>query len=489
MKKYEILKENFIVDKSGSVVFRIRALKEFCLSDGTVVKKGTIGGYIQSESNLSHFDSCWVSDNAVVCNNAIVCDKAIVKDEVRIRDCVYVGDNSVIEKNCIICDKVSVLDNSFISGNVVIGGDTLIRKKSKIKGYVRIVDCEITNSTITEKAHIFGGSVGDSLITDTVKINGRVLVKKSNISNNAKIHGDIFIEESTISDSVTIDSSTIFFSIIKNSILRDNTRVSGYFNIIDSLLIKDSNIKKDIFGNILPTCNKPINIAKCVSEKKEDIGIIPIIAPVNTISEPYLVKYPEKNGGKSEFVSKAFGRNDISGLEIFVKKSGANINISDNCLRSLVSYLSRSHLFVIANNSFAKLRLNIHKYLDSNELRFSIETNTKNNMSFLRIVLLSILLWANENEEYLCKKYDTEFEDSIPKPFSLFIKNIYDNCNIDIKNSKIRNSDDLFFVNDDILNELLPDIDSQTKKHLKKYLLSVPGCVKIPKTSELWNTI
>ena len=102
MKKYEILKENFIVDKSGSVVFRIRALKEFCLSDGTVVKKGTIGGYIQSESNLSHFDSCWVSDNAVVCNNAIVCDKAIVKDEVRIRDCVYVGDNSVIEKNCLL---------------------------------------------------------------------------------------------------------------------------------------------------------------------------------------------------------------------------------------------------------------------------------------------------------------------------------------------------------------------------------------------------
>lgn len=58
--KYELLRNNFINYK-GRILFRIRALKDF--SD---VKKGDLGGYVQSESNLNHNDSCWIYDNAKV---------------------------------------------------------------------------------------------------------------------------------------------------------------------------------------------------------------------------------------------------------------------------------------------------------------------------------------------------------------------------------------------------------------------------------------
>lgn len=42
-----------------------RALKDF----GNV-KKGDIGGFVESEDNLSQDDDCWIYDNAVVCGNA-----------------------------------------------------------------------------------------------------------------------------------------------------------------------------------------------------------------------------------------------------------------------------------------------------------------------------------------------------------------------------------------------------------------------------------
>ena len=60
MKKYEILmdKKNTI-EFEGRTLYRIRALRDF-----NDVKKGNIGGYIESESNLSQEGDCWVYDNA-----------------------------------------------------------------------------------------------------------------------------------------------------------------------------------------------------------------------------------------------------------------------------------------------------------------------------------------------------------------------------------------------------------------------------------------
>ena len=60
-KKYELIPS----DIEG--LFRIKALKDF-----NDVKKGDIGGYIQSENNLSQLDDCWIYDNAVVRDNQIL---------------------------------------------------------------------------------------------------------------------------------------------------------------------------------------------------------------------------------------------------------------------------------------------------------------------------------------------------------------------------------------------------------------------------------
>lgn len=61
-KKYELIKS----DKPG--LFRIRSLKSF-----GYVTKGDIGGYIESDYNLSHEGDCWIYDNAYVYGNARIC--------------------------------------------------------------------------------------------------------------------------------------------------------------------------------------------------------------------------------------------------------------------------------------------------------------------------------------------------------------------------------------------------------------------------------
>lgn len=73
--KFE-LTEEFIVNNSGIILYRIKALKDF--SD---VKKGDLGGYVQQERNLSQFGNSWIYDNAWVYDDAKVFGDVIASGE------------------------------------------------------------------------------------------------------------------------------------------------------------------------------------------------------------------------------------------------------------------------------------------------------------------------------------------------------------------------------------------------------------------------
>ena len=64
--KYEILKDEFI-EFDDRKLYRIKALKDF-----RNVKKGTVGGYIEYEQNLSQQGNAWIYDDAWVSGNAWV---------------------------------------------------------------------------------------------------------------------------------------------------------------------------------------------------------------------------------------------------------------------------------------------------------------------------------------------------------------------------------------------------------------------------------
>lgn len=76
--KYILLK-NDTIKVNGHTLYRIQAVKDF--SD---VKKGDIGGYIESEENLSHENDCWVYDDAKVYGNAEVYGSASITENAEV---------------------------------------------------------------------------------------------------------------------------------------------------------------------------------------------------------------------------------------------------------------------------------------------------------------------------------------------------------------------------------------------------------------------
>ena len=88
--KYEILKDEFI-EFNDRKLYRIKALKDFC-----DVIKGAVGGYIESERNLSHEGDAWVSGNARVYGNAQVSGNAWVYGDAWVSGNARVSGNNAV---------------------------------------------------------------------------------------------------------------------------------------------------------------------------------------------------------------------------------------------------------------------------------------------------------------------------------------------------------------------------------------------------------
>lgn len=65
MKKYELTNETKKVN--GKTFYRIKALKDF----GNI-KKGELGGYVESENILSQEGNCWIYSGATVDNGTMI---------------------------------------------------------------------------------------------------------------------------------------------------------------------------------------------------------------------------------------------------------------------------------------------------------------------------------------------------------------------------------------------------------------------------------
>lgn len=107
MKKYKLTNEEIVI--AGRKLRRIEALKDF-----RDVKAGEKGGFVESESNLSHEGECWVYNNAAVCGNAEVCSNARIRDY------------AIICGNAVICDDAIVCGDAILGNYTVVYGDTIV---------------------------------------------------------------------------------------------------------------------------------------------------------------------------------------------------------------------------------------------------------------------------------------------------------------------------------------------------------------------------
>ena len=110
MKKYELQP----TDKRtlfGKPLFQVVALRNF--GD---VRKGDLGGYIESTGNLSHKGNCWVYNDAQVFGDSRVFGDARIFDDAQI-----FGEARVFE-NAWVYENARVLGNAWVSGDAEIYG-------------------------------------------------------------------------------------------------------------------------------------------------------------------------------------------------------------------------------------------------------------------------------------------------------------------------------------------------------------------------------
>ena len=141
-KKYELTDET--INHYGVVLHRIKALRSF--SD---VEAGDLGGFVESENNLSHEGDCWIYNDAIVKDRAKVLDKDIVCGNAIVRGNANIYNKAIVSAGIIegstingdvviICKDICLKDNAYISSindyiNITMNGITVTFYLSKDK--------------------------------------------------------------------------------------------------------------------------------------------------------------------------------------------------------------------------------------------------------------------------------------------------------------------------------------------------------------------
>ena len=155
-KKYEMLMDDSVTveyENETHTLYRIRALRDF----GNI-SKGTIGGYIESEKNLSHNGNCWVEGNAKVYGDACVYENAWVSGEAKLYGSAEVyGDAEVygmadVYGNACVYDNARIYDNAWAHGTSVVRGSAEVYGDAGVHGLADVHG----DACVGDNAEVYG---------------------------------------------------------------------------------------------------------------------------------------------------------------------------------------------------------------------------------------------------------------------------------------------------------------------------------------------
>jgi UDP-3-O-[3-hydroxymyristoyl] glucosamine N-acyltransferase len=144
MRKYEITNETHPNNKN---LKRIRALKDF-----SNVKKGELGGFIESEDNLSHEGDCWVSGDACVYGNAKVYGNAVIYGNAKVSWNALVYGNAKVSWNALVYGNAKVSGYAEVYGNAKVYGNAVVSDNAKVSGYTWVY----RNAVVSGNAEVYG---------------------------------------------------------------------------------------------------------------------------------------------------------------------------------------------------------------------------------------------------------------------------------------------------------------------------------------------
>ena len=285
-KKYELTDKT--INHYGTVLHRIKALRSF-----GIVKAGDLGGFIESEDNLSHDGDCWVFDDAIVKDKAKVLYNATVAHNAQVLDYAIVKDYTTVADYATVTGHSKVYDHSIVVGNARINGTSEIHGETAVVGG----NADVTDANIYDNAKVTDGVIIGSTINGDTLIDTHVYLK----------------------DNAYISSASDYFSINMNDIM------ATFY------LSKD----KDIYFSFR---NHEYKLDDLNSYSK-DLNNIAAFQMLVELAKKYLLR--EKNMDCQEITDVAIKEIQETPLQQYLKEAGINDNFFyeyKNCSRELTIF-------------------------------------------------------------------------------------------------------------------------------------------------------
>lgn len=164
-KKYKLTKETMCFD--GVTLHRIQALKDFGNVDA-----GELGGWVESEKNLSQSGDCWIAMEAKAYGGAEIGDNAILT-----RKAIACG-NSTICNDTLVSDESIIRGFTYLYGNVEVYGKSVIDGDARLHGNVKVIGAKVIDAEVYDRVIICDGAY----VYGRIKIDGTAY-----ISNGAEV--------------------------------------------------------------------------------------------------------------------------------------------------------------------------------------------------------------------------------------------------------------------------------------------------------------
>lgn len=298
MQKYEFTVKKKMVEDSEGVERELRqiiATKGFNTAHGGFVLPGTLGGWIEQESNLSQEGTCWLNENSYAFHDSMIAGNAYVENsrlyhEVIVEDDVYIYESKLHGKT-LICGDTEV-EYSLTFGDTTLGGFCNVENSNLTN--VRLLvgskdkntwkSCRFENTLLKSDAYMVEFSSSADL--KDVHLTGRKIKVESPIVLE-RVHGeeiqrlivkqelemsDVLLEKGasvlikgnkktamigtpTIKqgDSIVINSTGF---IVKNSLIKDQVQIHGHWIVTSSEIAGDVLLQNQSDKtHILHTCD------------------------------------------------------------------------------------------------------------------------------------------------------------------------------------------------------------------------------------------
>ena len=129
MRKYELTDQIKTIG-NGHTLHQIRALIDIPRYG---VKAGDLGGWVETENNLSHEGDCWVGGSALVYGHAQVTGNARVDED------AWVGESARVRGNARVYGSARVGENAWVDENARVSDNAWVDRNARVRGNARVM--------------------------------------------------------------------------------------------------------------------------------------------------------------------------------------------------------------------------------------------------------------------------------------------------------------------------------------------------------------